>query len=505
MAILTDKLAWQGSALTVPDDATLERLDRKRLSPSASKTIGSCPARYVADTLLHDDPGAFDPRTLGSASHKVLEILFGLPESERTEAAAMGILSDIEETDEWGEKVKTLSPDERALWRTKVANNVTGDFALEDPTSIETYAQEMWIKDVEIEGVPFSGIVDRLDVKARRAKSTDLTVVDYKTGKDKSKPNPRFSDDHGDQIRLYKLAVEAHFRNKGENVRVASGRLNYITAQTKRQVALSKKSDIDDTAREFRDNWDLLKRSVESRSFETKPQPLCGWCPLVNSCPAAARAGRRASDKKPALSAEELGIGVSEKMHDSVQSVTIEVSSEAPEKPRKDTGMTDNKRLREGKPWDGPFFEDDTPNFASNTFLTVGDYHDMAFRELVNANPEVKKTQIRDLADSFIRIVADVQEKVSGSRDLDRALNTRLRFHLKAILRYSPPPLGHAEAEWSEWAKVMRSRLTALVRLDVDTAGGSFEDVDEPWKDSLTKEAGYTATPWQEATGNSTE
>ena len=39
----------------------------------------------------------------------------------------------------------------------------------------------------------------------------------------------------------------------------------------------------------FVESWGILNRYVAESAFATQVSALCGWCPLVRSCPVAAR------------------------------------------------------------------------------------------------------------------------------------------------------------------------------------------------------------------------
>ena len=126
-------------------------------------------------------------------------------------------------------------------------------------------------------------------------------IVDFKSGRYKGVAP--IGDDHGDQLRVY-----------AEAVRAADGRmpiaadLLYIGARRTRSVSLSRR-EMSATLEGFARAWVDLKHHVAERAFPATPSPLCGWCPLVAACPAAARDGRAARvDGLP--SAAELGIPV---------------------------------------------------------------------------------------------------------------------------------------------------------------------------------------------------
>ena len=185
-------------------------------------------------------------------------------------------------------------------WRAEVGEKVAGIFELEDPRQVLVRRTEWPLDAVEVAGVPFTGFIDRADI-ARDGERFGCRIADYKSGKYKGVAP--FGDDHGDQLRVY-----------AEAVRVADGRLPiaadllYIGARRARSVSLSRR-EMSATLEGFARAWVDLKRHVAAQAFPATPTPLCGWCPLVNSCPAAARDGRAARVDGLPTSAE-LGIPV---------------------------------------------------------------------------------------------------------------------------------------------------------------------------------------------------
>lgn len=122
-------------------------------------------------------------------------------------------------------------------------------------------------------------------------------VVTHNTGKmpDRNKIQ-RFGDVHGDQMRLYN---EAYYQETGE--RPVRATLYYTQFGKKKDAALSAPY-MKKTLDAFEASWVKLKGYEEAQAFPTQVGPLCGWCPLVNTCPSAAAAGKtdRTGKAKPA-------------------------------------------------------------------------------------------------------------------------------------------------------------------------------------------------------------
>src|SRR5699024_9202225 len=126
-----------------------------------------------------------------------------------------------------------------------------------------------------------------------------------KSGKAKTAADAkRWGDPEGDQLRLYVAAYEARH---GVKPKVAA--LLYTGVGRSRKVSVTGPA-VQRTTEKFTKAWAYLKRQVACGQFDTKVTPLCGWCPLVNSCPVAQAEGKEA--KVPAPTAEQLGIGTGE-------------------------------------------------------------------------------------------------------------------------------------------------------------------------------------------------
>ena len=151
----------------------------RSFSPSSAGTYRQCPRRWRFRYVqkLPDPPG--EPALLGTFAHRVLELLCGDPAPERTIERARKLARQV-----WPETAESL--DFQALqlddasqrdfrWRAWTA--IQGLWSLEDPADVEVRATEQKVS-ANLDGVPFFGIVDRLDVDA-----DGLVITDYKSGK----------------------------------------------------------------------------------------------------------------------------------------------------------------------------------------------------------------------------------------------------------------------------------------------------------------------------------
>ena len=242
-----------------------------RLSPSGAGTFEQCPRRWRMRYVdrLPDPPG--EAALAGSFAHRVLELFMQRAPEDRTVEAAKVIARD-----EWPDV--EADPDFVALgydadaakqfrWKSWLA--IEGLWALEDPKTVEVRATEQDL-EVELGGVPFRGIVDRLDEEG-----DGLIVTDYKSGK---APSPRYRRGRLDQVLLYAAAVQAA---TGEMP--VRARLLYLG---QRPVGIDVNQGESDTVVEkLAGTWSAINTACADDSFEPRTGPLCGWCPYVDRCP----------------------------------------------------------------------------------------------------------------------------------------------------------------------------------------------------------------------------
>ena len=242
----------------------------KRLSPSSASTFQQCPKRWKMRYMdrLPDPPG--QAALAGTFAHLVLEHLLQAPTPDRTVENAKVLARQCWPEIENDKDFVALELDEAESrhFRWISWKAIEGLWTLENPQDVVVEATEQLI-DAEIDGVPFRGIVDRLD-----REDDGLVVSDYKSGK---APRPRYVEGRLAQVLLYAAAIA---NDLGERPRRA--RLLYLGQRTV-------EAEVTDEALEavsvdLKQTWTSMTSSCASGEFDAKTGPLCGWCPFVGQC-----------------------------------------------------------------------------------------------------------------------------------------------------------------------------------------------------------------------------
>jgi len=245
--------------------------DPRHLSVSSASIYDQCPRRWQFKYVeRRPDPKGI-PALVGILAHRILEDLLALEPIDRTIDNARIIAARL-----WPDAVAdpdfvALDLDEQKTrafkWDTWRA--VEGLWHLEDPAEVDVHSTEQRLS-VELAGIPFLGIVDRVDHHG-----DGLVVSDYKSGK---LPRPRYLPDKLGQVMLYAAALEA----AGEP-RPVRTRLLYLGSQMVETPVTG--GAIDKALNGLRSTWDALVTANRTAHFEPSPGPLCGWCPYAAACP----------------------------------------------------------------------------------------------------------------------------------------------------------------------------------------------------------------------------
>ena len=242
----------------------------RSFSVSAAGLWRQCPRRwrfrYVEKRA--DPPG--EAALLGTFVHRVLELLCDQPAGSRHLERARELAAEAWPETRDDPHYAALGHDEAAQrafkWRGWTA--IQDLWQIEDPAEVEVRATEARV-EATVGGVPFFGIVDRLDVEAG-----DLVVTDYKTGR---APRPGDVPKSLDQVLLYAAAVEDHL-----DERPARGRL-YFLGNGVHQVEVTE-DGLGGAVGRFAEAWSQVGRACEADDFPPDAGPLCGWCPCVADC-----------------------------------------------------------------------------------------------------------------------------------------------------------------------------------------------------------------------------
>lgn len=278
-------VAWDGDRLLITEQEAVDKIARKRLSPSTAKSMHGCGARYAAEKLMRGQEDPFAPAPFGTSVHAVLENFYRMPMPHRTRAALEEHAREALAQSAVPEGAKGWPGIDRARheeWLRLVTENAMRIFDIEDPATVQVRALEMNLDTVELEGVPFVGFIDRIDITGD-GHSFGSGIVDYKSGNQPDAWKIKNGDAHGDQLRTYVAALTAL-----DGTKPLSARLHYTQTGKSREVPIGPRL-VAKTVAGFVESWGILNKYVAESAFATEVSALCGWCPLVNSCPVAAR------------------------------------------------------------------------------------------------------------------------------------------------------------------------------------------------------------------------
>lgn len=245
------------------------------ISPSSASTFRSCARRWKFRYIDRLADPAGEAALAGTLAHRVLELLMERPPEERTTDTARQIARQV-----WPETAD--SPDFIALdlddtgqrrFRWLAWTAIEGLWRIEDPSEVHVVSNEQKI-DTTIGGVPFRGIVDRLE-RDSDDPGAKLVVSDYKSGR---APSRRYADARLEQVLLYAAAIES---TTGERPKAA--RLLYLG-----QCVIESEVTTDSlqaVTESLENTWSQVHTAISTETYEPQPGPLCGWCPYAGECP----------------------------------------------------------------------------------------------------------------------------------------------------------------------------------------------------------------------------
>ncbi|MEA3217797.1 MAG: putative RecB family exonuclease [Acidimicrobiia bacterium] len=240
------------------------------LSPTSAATFVQCPRRWKLRYVdrLPDPPGL--PAMVGTLAHRVLEELLNEPSHNRNPERARQLAGQV-----WPQHAAHpefvqlgLDADGQRAYKWRVWRAIEGLWHLEDPAEVSVLATEQRI-EVMVGGVPFVGIVDRVDHHAE-----GVVITDYKSGQP---PHPRRVDEKLDQVLLYAAAVASA---TGE--RPVAARLLYLGATVIEIEATP--AAIERAVGRLTETWQGLQAARENDDYPPRTGPLCAWCPYLEQC-----------------------------------------------------------------------------------------------------------------------------------------------------------------------------------------------------------------------------
>lgn len=289
MALDTSLVATSGT----PPVATSPGQPPPRLSPSGAAMFEQCPRRWRFRYMdnLPDMPGK--SALVGTFAHLVLEMLLQEQPEDRTLDQAKQLARSVWDDFAEDEDYRNLELDEKQAqeFRWQAWRAIEGLWDIEDPTTVNVQAVELKVKPMLGE-VPFSGIVDRVDLEP-----DGLVVTDYKSGR---YPPVSAQENRLRQVLMYAAAVESEM---GQTP--VKARLYYLGQKTLDTLVTEQK--LSQVVEGLTATWRNILESCHKGVFEPRPGRLCDYCSYTEHCPdgreyIARRDAEKAAEEESLLS-----------------------------------------------------------------------------------------------------------------------------------------------------------------------------------------------------------
>lgn len=486
MGVTTIDAHLTDNGLVLEDRAkTVRKVCKDYISPSSAHTLaGGCAASWAADRLGPRNADPMSPANTGTIVHAVMEALYGLPAERRTPEAAMNLWTDCQT------QARTRAAEAGLVftdsqWHEHFAHYDAAVLAVFDESYIDTLpsdtdvvatersvgsfdASTFTITPVPAWGVPVYGVVDRIDRRADgRLVMRDYKLKGLKNGTVAAMPDAahleRFGDPYGHQQRIYAAALNAD--GTGE---LAEARLLFLGTREQRRIDLGQEA-MSVTRDLLTSTWNGYRRMCEARTFEYKTGPLCGFCPLAEVCPAAAREGR--GIPSPRRTSEPLG----------VLSTPVRMAPST-------TGDMREPIWADDKPYIDHI--DNAPNAAAYGAATAFGMVTLAWESLEEAGRPLRSRDIHALAATFHAVIVEAAAVMIGANVTDVPLNsgavTRCSGALRTYLASRPVPLDGTSEQIARWAAQATRACTTIACVAHDLTVSGYALADSPWRQLAT-------------------
>ena len=258
----------------------------QRLSPSGAATFEQCPRRWRFRYVdrLPDPPGV--DALIGTFAHRVLEHLMQQRPSRRTKDDARRIARatwpEMSASDDYCDL--ELDDEQARDFRWRAWTAIEGLWHLEDPASVDVQATEQHLS-VALDGVPFRGVVDRVE-----SEPDGLVISDYKSGR---APTRRYAPSRLQQVLLYAAAIA---EETGEQP--VRAQLLYLGQRIVATAATSVETG--GAVEELKSTWGAIADACDGDDFAARPGPLCGYCSYVDRCPEGQAENLRRAEQRAA-------------------------------------------------------------------------------------------------------------------------------------------------------------------------------------------------------------
>ena len=496
--------------------------ERARVIVETYRRLGrlGLPARTTARALTEADhvashrlgpPGRIEAVRLAEAVW---------PEGQRRNARnAARLLRSL--PDDVAEVVAPPADADLPRWFAEIESRVLPLWRIEDPTTVDVWERELRL-ETDISGVPFVGFVDRVDHGADGAPVPN----DFKAGVGKVKVPGRFGDPHGDQIRLYAVALSQHY-----GLMPSRGRVLYTFHGRSREVDCSP-GEVRRSVGRFVLAWEEMQAVAETATFPARPSPLCGWCPLALVCPQATAAGKDTPRIDAALLGPYLGVDTAGMAVAGAGPEPVFSPGALPERPETTTRsepaggrhpgarlvgpelpLSDHKQTTRSEPVgtetgstdrsndmttaqhpssainqlsateDKAWIETVDGRLNPNSYAAMGVFGlvEMAVEALIADGVRLTTTTVDAMAGAYARVIAEATTALGVPLCWSDGLNTRLRGALRTTVAGLPAPVGGTDDAWVDWTAKATRRTVAIALASVRLWDADIAQLERPW------------------------
>ena len=258
-----------------------ELLEGFSLSVSAMNRYLKCPLAFYYENVLRVPVLVSEAANYGTAMHNALQRLFEkmLLTKDKSFASAAELVRLFEY--EMAKRKGLFSPKEYERRMEMGRQNLTEYYLQHASSWHKKIKVEINLRNVEIDGVPINGTIDRLELHEQQT----AKIIDYKTGRPRAEQLRRFTDKnplggpYWRQLIFYKLLFE---HANLHQIRVSTGTISYLEAD-KYGAFLDKSVQYDVESLEVVKGQikDTYSKIMNHEFYEGCGEPNCKWCNFV--------------------------------------------------------------------------------------------------------------------------------------------------------------------------------------------------------------------------------
>lgn len=264
-----------------PGKAYIEALlEGFSLSISSMNTYLRCPLSFFYEYVLRVPVASSEAAAYGTAMHYALSTVF-----EKMKASRKKVFPDLRNFlkyfDEEMQRQQGYFAPKEFQRRTELGkNNLTSYYNTNAPNWSKKVLIEYNIRNIEIEGVPAIGTIDRIDLQ----EGIDVHIVDYKTGIPQDKklkaPTPAHPEggNYWRQLLFYKIIYEAFQKERI----VKSAEISWLEPDGKGQLI---NQVVSFTAEDVRTGKKIIREVYDKirghEFYEGCGETNCPWCNFV--------------------------------------------------------------------------------------------------------------------------------------------------------------------------------------------------------------------------------